>query len=148
MRLIFAAALLLSACGETPTEAEAPVPAAATPVAWETRLTEMLPYIDACIARSPETRWISFAGLLNDNEVAVRLGGAAGEFVCTVPTADPVPANAAIVPDDEEVAFEGEGSAIFVRGPGENPGGECYEAEEVLNANGEVIGWWADPHGC
>jgi hypothetical protein len=76
------------------------------------------------------------------------LGGAAGEFVCTVPMADPVTANAAVVPDDETVAFEGEGSAIFVRGPGENPGGECYEAEEVMNADGEVIGWWADPYGC
>ena len=26
--------------------------------------------------------------------------------------------------------------------------GECYEAEEVRNADGELIGWWADPHGC
>jgi len=147
MRVIFAAALLLAACGETTTTAEAPAPAA-TPVAWETRLTEMLPYIDACIAKSPETRWVSYAGLLDDESVVVRIGGAAGEFQCTVSTADPSAANAVIAMDDETVAFEGEGSAIFVRGPGENPGGECYQADEVLNANGDVIGWWADPHGC
>lgn len=148
MRMMIALAVLLASCGETATAPEAAAPAAPASVAWEGRLSEMLPYIDACIAASPETRWVSYAGLLNDREVAVRLGGAAGEFVCTAPTADPTAANVAIVPDDETVAFEGEGSAIFVRGPGANPGGECHEADEVMNADGEVIGWWADPHGC
>jgi len=146
--VIAAAALALAACGQAPTQTEEPFAVAAAPVRWETRLSELLPYIDACIAKSPETRWVSYAGLLNDSEVAVRLGGASGQFVCTVPTANPIVANAAIVPDDETVAFEGEGSAIFVRGPGENPGGQCYQAEEVRNADGELIGWWADPHGC
>lgn len=145
MRMIVAAAMALAACGET---ADAPAPAESSPLAWETRLTEMLPYIDACIARSPQTRWVSYAGLLDDESVVVRIGGQAGELMCTVPTADPTPANAVIVMDDETVAFEGEGSAILVRGPGENPGGECYEAPEVRNTDGELIGWWADPHGC
>ena len=148
MRMAIAAALILSACGETATKTEAHAPAEAAPAAWETRLTEMLPYIDACIAKSPQTRWVSYAGLLDDESAVVRIGGAAGEFQCTVPMVDPTPANAVIVQDDETVAFEGEGSAIFVRGPGENPGGECYEAEEVRDAQGEPIGWWADPHGC
>jgi hypothetical protein len=148
MRMAIAAVFALAACGETSTKAEAPAPAEVAPVAWETRLMEMLPYIDACIAKSPETRWVSYAGLLDDESVVVRIGGAAGQFQCTVPTADPTAANAVIVQDDETVAFEGEGSAIFVRGPGENPGGECYEAPEVLNADGEVIGWMADPAGC
>lgn len=147
--VIAAAALALAACGETstPTE-ETPPPAAPSPARWETRLTEMLPYIDACIAKSPETSWVAYAGMLNEQEVAVRLGGAPGQFVCTVPMANPIAANAAIVPDDETVSFEGEGSAIFVRGPGANPGGECYQAQEVRNADGELIGWWADPDGC
>lgn len=148
MRSVIALAVLVAACGQTAPKTEEAPPAVAepAPLAWETRLSEMLPYIDACIAKSPETRWVSYAGLLNDRDVAVRLGGAAGQFVCTVPMADP--SAAAIVPDDENEAFPGEGSATFVRGPGENPGGECYEAEEVRNADGELIGWWADPHGC
>jgi len=147
MRIVIAAALALAACGETATKADAPV-VAEPPAAWETRLTEMLPYIDACIARSPETRTVSYAGMLDSESVVVRIGGAAGEFQCTVPMADPVAANAVVARDDETLTFEGEGSALFVRGPGENPGGECYEAEEVRNADGEVIGWWADPEGC
>lgn len=145
MRVVLA--MMVAACGETATEAPE-TPAEVAPVAWETRLSELLPYIDACIAKSPETRYVNYAGLLDNETVAVRLGGGPGEFVCTVPTADPGAANAVIVPDDENAAFAGEGSATFVRGPGENPGGECYEAEEVRNADGEVIGWWADPEGC
>ena len=150
MRFVMALAVVLAACGQTETKTDAVPPSISepAPVAWETRLSELLPYIDACIAKSPDTRYVNYAGLLNDREVAVRLDGASGQFVCTVPTADPSAANAAIVPDDENEAFAGEGSATFVRGPGENPGGECYEAEEVRNADGELIGWWADPHEC
>lgn len=150
MRMAMIALLALAACGQPAPKEEAPPPATAAGAAsgWETRLAEMLPYIDACIAKSPQTRWVSYAGLLDDQSAVVRLGGAAGEFQCTVPMADPTAANAVIALDDETVAFEGEGSAIFVRGPGENPGGECYEAPEVRNADGEVIGWMADPHGC
>ena len=145
MRILIAA-LALAACGETATKA--PVAAEPAPAAWETRLTEMLPYIDACIAKSPETRTVSYAGLLDDESAVVRLGGAVGEFQCMVPMADPAAANAVIVQDDETVTFEGEGSALFVRGPGENPGGECYEAPEVRDVNGQVIGWMLDPEGC
>lgn len=149
MRRVFAtAALVMGACGEAPTAPEPTAPIEAAPIAWESRLSEMLPYIDACLAASPETRTISYASLLNDREAVVRLGGASGEFVCTVPTAEPTAANAAIISDDEEMTFEGEGSALFVRGPGPNPGGECYEAPEVRNADGEVIGWMLDPEGC
>lgn len=147
MRIVILAALALTACGEaTPPTATASI--AAPPLAWETRLTEMLPYIDACIAKSPQTRTVSYAGPLDEESVVVRLGGAAGEFQCTVPMADPVASNAVIFRDDETVAFEGEGSALFVRGPGDNPGGECYAAPEVRDANGDLIGWMLDPEGC
>jgi len=44
--------------------------------------------------------------------------------------------------------FDGEDEAIFVRGPGENPGGECYDAPEVRSASGELLGWMMDPMGC
>jgi len=143
MRMAIAAALMLAACGQTTEASNSDV----AQTAWEARLTDMLPYIDACIAESPDTRWVMYAGPDGNGNIAVRLGGAPGQFVCTVPNGD-ARADAVIVPDDESDAFEGEGSAIFVRGPGENPGGECYEAEEVRDAQGELIGWWADPHGC
>lgn len=42
----------------------------------------------------------------------------------------------------------GASAEIFIRGPGENPGGECYEAPEVKDAGGKVVGWWLDPEGC
>jgi hypothetical protein len=41
---------------------------------------------------------------------------------------------------------------IFVRKTGlageVQPGGQCYEAEEVKSEAGEVLGWWMDPLGC
>jgi uncharacterized membrane protein len=41
---------------------------------------------------------------------------------------------------------------IFVRKTGiageMQPGGQCYDAEEVKSEAGEVLGWWMDPLGC
>ena len=48
----------------------------------------------------------------------------------------------------EALHAPGEGTAIFVRGPGAQPGGECYDAPEVRSASGELLGWKADPLGC
>jgi hypothetical protein len=49
---------------------------------------------------------------------------------------------------DAALVVDGENAAIFERGPGQNPGGECYEAPEVRDANGLLIGWMLDPQGC
>jgi hypothetical protein len=107
----------------------------------------MLPYIDACLAKSPDTRWISYAAVAEGSGVVtVRLSGAPGAFDCTAPEHDPEAVQ--IAPRNAELSFEGEGAAIFVRAPGENPGGECYAAPEVRGANDELLGWMADPDGC
>ena len=80
--------------------------------------------------------------------MTVRLSGAAGEFDCTVPDDDPRPEHAALAPRRNELHIEGEGAEIFVRAPGENPGGECYTAPEVRGSDGALLGWMADPEGC
>ena len=49
-------------------------------------------------------------------------------------------------PESEQPA--GTNAEIFVRGPGKNPGGECYDAPEVKDADGKLLGWWLDPAGC
>lgn len=152
MRVMVAAALLLMACGETTTVAETPRAAIAAGSetdtgGWEAHLTEMLPFIDACIARSPDTRTISFAAPTGEALVTVRLSGPNGDIDCTVPGDDPTPTNVVIAPRRAEWQPSGEG-AFFVRGPGDNPGGECYEAPEARAPDGELIGWWLDPEGC
>lgn len=113
---------------------------------WDTRLIEMMPYIDACIAKSPETRWVTYAGTTGDH-ITVRLrGGDNVERDCTVTREEPQ--NAVAQQRSETLRVAGENAALFVRGPGDNPGGECYDAPVVRAANGEALGWMMDPMGC
>lgn len=113
---------------------------------WDTRLIQLMPYIDACIAKSPETRWVTYAGD-NGEHIIVRLrGGDSAERDCTVER--DAPQDAVVQQRSESLRVPGESAALFVRGPGDNPGGECYDAPEVRAANGEVLGWMMDPMGC
>lgn len=113
---------------------------------WDHQLVALMPQIDACIARSPETRWVNYAGVLADGNMLVRLS-AGDAFDCTV-TPGSTPDVISFGPRIEMLTVATEGAAIFVRGPGENPGGECYDAPEVRGAEGEVLGWMMDPLGC
>ncbi len=147
MRWMLGAALLVAACGQAaPPTAPAASSSAATPAAastrWDANLLQLLPQIDACIALSPQTRFVNYAGEA-DGGVLVRLDGAPDKVDCRVANGQ-----ARLMPYDEALHAPGEGEAIFVRGPGENPGGECYEAPEVRDASGAVIGWMVDPQGC
>lgn len=100
-----------------------------------------MPQIDACLAKSPSTRQISFAGQYR-GAVLVRMQG---ETAVDCRVANGL---ATIAPHDDALNPPGDGEALFVRGPGENPGGECYEAPEVRDANGAVLGWMLDTEGC
>jgi hypothetical protein len=42
----------------------------------------------------------------------------------------------------------GERDVVFYRAPGENPGGACYEAPEVRDPSGALLGWLDDAGGC
>jgi|CXWL01.1.fsa_nt_gi hypothetical protein len=150
MRALMMAALL-AACGQTttpPTPKTPVAPAAGATAAWDGDLLAMLPFIDACIARSPDTKYVTYAARSGEALVLVRLNGPNGPVDCSVPDDDPTPTHATITPRNADLVIEGESAAVFVRGPGENPGGECYEAPEVRGPNNEVLGWMADPEGC
>jgi len=117
-------------------------------VAWDSNLLALIPQIDACIERAPETRHVSYAGA-RDGATLVRLQGAERQVDCRV--SSPFAGDVTVVeiaPRDENLVIAGESTAIFVRSPGENPGGECYEAPEVRDANGTLLGWMLDPEGC
>lgn len=112
---------------------------------WDTHLMELMPYIDACIAKSPETRWVGYARR-DRGSVTVRMRGENGDQDCVAAYGNPQSATSQ--QRSESLRVPGEAVAIFVRGPGAQPGGECYDAPEVRNASGELIGWMADPMGC
>jgi hypothetical protein len=118
-------------------------------IRWDNNLIELLPQIDACIANSPETTWISYAADTGEGLVTVRMQGHGRGVDCTVPNDSADPQHATISPRRAEFRPAGDGEALFVRGSsGPNPGGECMEAPEVRGANGELLGWMMDPMGC
>ena len=106
----------------------------------------MMPYIDACLALAPASRWVSFAGEDGSDGVLVRLSGEGGGFDCAARAG--APETAKVVPRDEQRRVAAENGALFVRAPGANPGGECYDALEVRGGDGALLGWMADPGGC
>lgn len=113
---------------------------------WDYQLIALMPQIDACIAQSPTTRMVSYAGETAPGDVLVRLQGAEPMMDCRV--RDGV---AAVTVRDETLPMPSEGDTLFVRAGadgGANPGGECYEAPEVRGANNELLGWKLDPLGC
>jgi hypothetical protein len=116
-------------------------------VRWDWRLIEMLPAIDACLSVSPRTRRVTYAALEENGRALVRMHGEGAPPVdCRAPLTSGGPA--IVTPTDPNLRIGGEGDAIFVRAPGQNPGGECYEAPEVRAADGALLGWMDDPLGC
>lgn len=160
MRLIVVAtALILAACGATTTPATTTTVAAApatttasatssqsTPVwdpasahSWDRNLIALMPQIDACRAQAPYLGVVSYAGRDEEGVLVVMHGEEI--FDCHVSNR-----RVHIAPHTSHPP--GDGDAEFVRAPGPNPGGECYTAPEVHDANGNVLGWMLDPEGC
>ncbi len=113
---------------------------------WDHQLIALMPQIDACIARSPQTRWVTYAGRQADGNMLVRLSGG-DAFDCAVAPGN-TPEVISFGPRSETLAIATEHAALFVRGPGENPGGLCYDAPEVRGADDALLGWMMDPMGC
>ncbi len=120
-------------------------------VRWDHQLLELMPEIDACIADARGARWVTYAGEYQ-GVTLVRVQGDGQSFDCRISqstTSNGQPVYIADVrPREEGMAVAGDGEALFVRGSGENPGGECYDAPEVKRASGELLGWMMDPMGC
>lgn len=116
-------------------------------VRWDSKLISLMPQIDACIAASPATRRITYAGP-NQGAVLVRMAGDGAQVDCRVANT-----TASIAPREAGLHVLGDDEAIFVRAlpgpnPGEQPGGECFTAPEVKAADGTLLGWMDDPQGC
>jgi hypothetical protein len=113
-------------------------------VRWDRRLAEFLPAIDACLAKLPEKLPVTYAAQEPEGRVLVRMGR---RYDCRAPV-DPGAGPAIMTDADEQLQPGGDGDALFVRAPGVNPGGQCYEAPEVRAADGALLGWLDDPQGC
>lgn len=121
MRAWLLSAVMLAACGQSAVQPPDPT----APSEDRAEVVSRLPFIDACLALSPEARTVT---INRDSNFSVQLTGENGTFDCVVPEDAPDSSNAAILPALDEPPA---GAIVFVRAPGANPGGECYEAPEV-----------------
>ncbi len=114
---------------------------------WGVHILAAMPAIDACLAISETPRdetVVVYAAALAEagGFVLLRTFGDSPLRACTVTK------GAASITPFEGATPPGTDFDLFVRAPGENPGGACYDAPEVLDADGKSIGWWLDPMGC
>lgn len=112
---------------------------------WGQDILTALPVIDACLKVAKDNPPVVYAIASGEDAGYALLPGADDKPMdgCTVAAG-----KASIAPVSDAALPPGAQQEIFVRGPGKNPGGECYEAPEVKDAEGKVIGWWLDPAGC
>jgi uncharacterized membrane protein/invasion protein IalB len=127
-----------------PEPAQVPVAAlgAKSPVDWSRMLMELLPAIDACLAKTPGTSpYVTKAWPMNHGMVGVRTRNATvGWFECVAQTDGkavdrfgPVESNAPAVPGEETVLY-----TAIAHAP---PSGNCFTHERVMDAGGNQIGW-------
>lgn len=112
---------------------------------WGQDVIAALPVIDACLKASGHEPPVVFAAATAPDAGFVMLAGGDQDplHACTVAAGA-----ARIAPYTADAGPAGTNAEIFIRGPGENPGGECYQAPEVTDADGKLVGWWLDPLGC
>ena len=118
---------------------------------WDSQLDTLIEAIDACIAAAPALRTLTYAGELPDGSTLVRVRDGDNAQDCRVERG-----RATHSPRDESLLLASDNAAILLRArPGEtqNPGGECYEAQEAWVYRGhpemgEMVGWMMDPMGC
>lgn len=113
---------------------------------WGQDILTALPVIDLCLKGAGEFPAVVYAAAsAPDAGYVILPPSEEGAFeICTVAAGKATKAPQA----DDAALPAGTNAEIFVRGPGKNPGGECYEAPEVKDADGKVVGWWLDPEGC
>jgi len=127
-----------------PDPAQAPVAAlgAKSPVDWSRMLMELLPAIDACLAKTPGTApYVTKAWPMNRGMVGVRTRNATvGWFECVaqsdgkvVDRFGPVESGAPPVPGEEVV--------LYIPAAHAPPSGNCFTHERVMDASGSQIGW-------
>ncbi|MGE0045387.1 MAG: hypothetical protein AB7T08_06465 [Hyphomonadaceae bacterium] len=109
---------------------------------WASVIGELMPAIDACLARaSARPARVTQASLLGDNQVSVRLREADGGRQVCLATAD----GASVITFDPLLDTDrlfGEGDPEFVRAPGTAPrAANCLSVAQAQSEAGELLGW-------
>jgi uncharacterized membrane protein len=107
---------------------------------WASVLPELLPAVDACVARAsaPPVR-VTFAAELGEGEISVRMREANGSRHECITSGGEVALYETLSDVDR---LTGEGEPEFQRGGAAPPAGRCRAAEPALDRGGEQIGWF------
>jgi uncharacterized membrane protein len=110
-------------------------------VTWASVLPELIPAIDACLARvTSRPARVTFATSLDEGQVSVRLrdaDGARRECIASASGSE----IAVYEPISDLDRRAGEGDPEFQRGGAEPRGGECRAIEPAAGRGGEQLGW-------
>lgn len=112
---------------------------------WDNDLIALLPQIDACLAAAKSKGPVSLATRTNAG-VIVRVLTDGETFECGFPGESAKPGKAGPIAGAEPMVSERD--PLFYRAPGENPGGECFDAPEVHAADGTLLGWTMADEDC
>ncbi|MCC6920660.1 MAG: hypothetical protein IT548_15795 [Alphaproteobacteria bacterium] len=112
---------------------------------WDNDLLTLLPQIDSCLAAAKSKGPVTLATRTNAG-VIVRVMVDDGTFECAFPGDSTRPGKAAVATDAAPMVSERD--PLFYRAPGENPGGECFDAPEIRSADGKLIGWTMADEDC
>lgn len=115
---------------------------------WASVLPELLPAIDACLARvTARPARITFAGVLEEGVVGVRLREADDSRRECI--ADQTGAGVSIYEPISDVdRRSGEGDPEFQRGGGQPRAQNCRVVREALDRDGLSLGWLIKRGGC
>jgi uncharacterized membrane protein len=108
---------------------------------WAADLSQLLPAIDACIARAQaRPARVTIAYVNEENQAGVRIlesDGGRSECLVSLDGASV----ASFEPLADRDVLSGERDPLFTRAPASPPGGACMTSEEVKGSSGATLGW-------
>ncbi|MGE3302948.1 MAG: hypothetical protein AB7M12_07515 [Hyphomonadaceae bacterium] len=109
---------------------------------WIARIAELLPAIDACLARVDNKPAGVTIAYVNGEQTSVRLLDAeGGRYECSAPNGGGAVDYWGSLADRD--VLQGERDPLFVRAPAPAPKGPCVHNEAAKNAAGGAIGWYS-----
>jgi uncharacterized membrane protein len=104
---------------------------------WAVTLPELIPAIDACLAKAPGAgKRVTIAYTTEGTQVKVRiLDGEGGRYECSAGDGA-----AMVEPIDDGDVLQGERDPIFTRAPAKPPAGSCFKSEDAKGSDGGVLG--------
>lgn len=115
---------------------------------WDRNILELMPAIDACLKSAKSKGPVTFAAREGDGPTIRIASKGDATTICHIDDTHGAPKVAKLEKNKHVPRLAGERDPLFYRAPAKNPGGECYEAEKVIDKSGKFLGWTDTDEGC